>query len=276
MTSQAALEALPPLRDVIRDAGLRADKKFGQNFLLDLNITRKIAKLAKLPDNANMIEIGPGPGGLTRALLENGGHVQAYELDERVRPILDQLVEASGGRLSIHMQDAMAVDWANTLNNSHIVANLPYNIATPLIIKWLYASYANPTSLASMSVMVQAEVADRLAGGPGTKIYGRLSVMSQWLMEVTPVLTLPPGAFTPAPKVHSTVVRFVPRADRPVADFKTMERVVADAFNQRRKMIRSSLHAYTFDYDALGILPTVRAEDLSVDDYVKLANAAKA
>ena len=276
MTSPAALEALPPLRDVIRDAGLRADKKFGQNFLLDLNITRKIVKLAKLPDNANLIEIGPGPGGLTRALLETGGHVQAYELDERVRPILDQLTAASDGRLTVHMQDAMGVDWAKTLNNSHIVANLPYNVATPLIIGWLYASYTDPASLASMSVMVQAEVADRLVAAPGSKIYGRLSVMAQWLMTVAPTITLPPSAFTPPPKVHSTVVRFVPRADRPAADFKTMEKVVAAAFNQRRKMIRSSLGAYNFDFEALGIAPTVRAEELSVDDYVRLSNAVRA
>jgi 16S rRNA (adenine1518-N6/adenine1519-N6)-dimethyltransferase len=268
------LEVLPPLRDVINAAGLRADKKFGQNFLLDLNITRKIVRLAQLPANAPVIEIGPGPGGLTRALLETGAHVTAYELDARVQPILDDLAAASGNRLFVQMKDALSVDWTRIEDNTHIVANLPYNIATPLLFQWLETSYKQPVKIASMALMFQAEVADRIVAAPGGKAYGRLAVMAQWLMECAPLLTLPPSAFTPAPKVHSTVVRFTPRMDRPKADFKTMEQVVAAAFNQRRKMIRSSLSFYEFDWDVLGIDSAQRAENLSVDDYVALSKAA--
>lgn len=269
-----ALESLPKLSETIRKAGLQADKRFGQNFLLDLNVTRKIAKLAEVPEGASVVEIGPGPGGLTRALLEQGVFVDAYELDTRVQPILDELSAASDGRLRVHMQDALEADWHALKNCTHIVANLPYNIATVLLFQWLRVSYESPGKIASMTLMVQEEVAQRITSQPGAKTYGRLSVMCQWLMECKSVLKLPPSAFTPPPKVHSAVVRFTPK-QRLQADYKTMEAVVAAAFNQRRKMIRSSLGAYKFDWEKLGIDPQKRAENLTVADYVVLSNAAK-
>lgn len=268
-----AFEALPKLSEVIRAAGLQADKRFGQNFLLDLNVTRKIVRQADIGENALVVEIGPGPGGLTRALLETGAVVDAYELDPRVKPILDELSDAADGCLRVHMQDALDVDWSLMADGTHIVANLPYNIATPLIVGWLALSWAAPAKIASMSLMVQEEVAGRLAAQPGTKAYGRLSVMAQWLMDVKTIVKLPPSAFTPPPKVHSAVVRFTPKA-RLAADWSRMEKVVAAAFNQRRKMIRTSLGAYGFDWEKLNIDPQKRAENLTVADYVALSIAA--
>lgn len=266
-----ALSDLPPLRDVINAAGLRADKRFGQNFLLDLNITRKIVRLAKLPDDARVIEIGPGPGGLTRALLETGARVTAYELDQRVEPILRDLQKAVNGQLEIVFQDALTADWG-AQNDTHIVANLPYNIATPLLFQWLEIVHKKTDSFPSISVMVQDEVAQRICACPDNKIYGRLSVMTQWIMDVAPVITLPPSAFTPPPKINSTVVRMTPRPQDDL-DFKVMEKIVGDAFNQRRKMIRSSLSSYNFDWDTIGIDPQKRAENLGVEDYKTLARA---
>ncbi len=263
------LADLPPLRDLIRDSGLRADKKFGQNFLLDLNITRKIVRLSDIHPGDQVIEIGPGPGGLTRALLEAEALVTAYEMDERLAPLLSMLPA------DIRFKDALTVNWSDVPNSTKIVANLPYNIATVLIFKWLEVSYANPAAIASMNLMVQQEVAERICAEPGSKVYGRLSVMCQWLCECKIVMNLPPTAFTPPPKVHSSVVRFVPRVDRQPAEYKRMERLVADAFGQRRKMIRSSLSSYNFDWDAIGIDPHKRAEQLALDDYIKLCSAVR-
>lgn len=266
------LSDLPPLRECINAAGLRADKKFGQNFLLDLNITRKIVRLARLPTGARVLEIGPGPGGLTRALLEAGAHVMAFELDSRVKPILLDLQMASAGQLDILFKDALAVDWASYAG-AHIVANLPYNIATPLLFQWLDIVHKNPNSLPSITVMVQEEVAQRICAQPDSKIYGRLSVMTQWIMDVEAVMTLPPSAFTPPPKINSTIIRMTPKSQDDI-DFKAMERIVADAFNQRRKMIRTSLGSYNFCWEKLGIDPQKRAENLTVDNYKILANAS--
>lgn len=267
------LEDLPPLRDLIRDAGLRADKKFGQNFLLDLNITRKIVRLAGVGKDDNVIEIGPGPGGLTRALLETGAHVTAYEMDTRLATVLELLRATQ--KLDLQFKDALEIDWLSILNRTKIVANLPYNIATVLIFKWLDVFWQNPQAISSMHLMVQSEVADRICAAPDSKTYGRLSVMCQWLMECKGVMTLPPNVFTPPPKINSTIVQFIPHKNRLQADYKSMEKLVAAAFNQRRKMVRSSLSAYDFDWDAVGIDSSKRAEQLTVSDYIKLCNVAK-
>jgi len=267
------IENLPPLRDVIEKAGLKADKKFGQNFLLDLNITQKIVRASGLPENVHTYEVGPGPGGLTRALLLNGNNVHAIEMDTRTQSILDDIQHSSDGRFTYSFGDALVYNWSNIDNQSAIIANLPYNVATPLILNWLKLSWQNPASIERMALMVQKEVADRICATPDQKTYGRLSVMCQWLMDVSSIITLPPKAFTPAPKVHSSVVLFIPRPDRPKADFKSMERVVASAFNQRRKMIRTSLKSYAFDWDAFNIDSTKRAENLTIDEYVQLSKA---
>lgn len=261
---------LPPLRDLIRDSGLRADKKFGQNFLLDLNITRKIVRLSDIQPGDPVVEVGPGPGGLTRALIETGATVTAYEMDERVAPILAPL------GIDLHFQDALTVDWTTIPNGTKIVANLPYNIATVLIFQWLNVIYARHEAIASMNLMVQHEVAERICAQPGGKDYGRLSVMCQFMCECKIVMTLPPNAFTPPPKVHSSIVRFVPKAERADVEYAKLEKLVAAAFNQRRKMIRSSLSSYNFDWDAVGIDPQKRAEQLTLDDYIALCKAASA
>ncbi len=266
------IDDLPSLSAVIEQAGLKANKKFGQNFLLDLNITKKIVRASGLDKDVRVYEVGPGPGGLTRALLLNGNDVHAIEMDTRTKPILEQLQQARNYKFTYEFGDALEYEWAQ-LDNAAIIANLPYNVATPLIIKWLKLSFENPQSINRMALMVQKEVADRICATPDQKTYGRLSVICQWLMSVSSIITLPPQAFTPAPKVHSSVVLFVPRTDRPKTDFKSMEQVVASAFNQRRKMIRTSLKSYAFDWDDLNIDATKRAENLSIDEYVRLANS---
>jgi 16S rRNA (adenine1518-N6/adenine1519-N6)-dimethyltransferase len=265
---------LPPLREVIAANNLRAEKKLGQNFLLDLNLTDKIARHAGDLSGATVFEIGPGPGGLTRSLLKAGAEkVVAVEYDPRAIAALAPLRDFADGRLEIVQADALETDLAALAPRAQkriIVANLPYNIATPLTIGWLRQLRGTPGIYSSMTLMFQREVADRLTAPPGGKTYGRLSVMAQWLCTVKRLFDLPPGAFTPPPKVSSSIVQFTPRAASPDAPaFEEMEAVAAAAFNQRRKMLRSSLKGWKLE--EAGIDPELRAEDLPPDAYVKLA-----
>ena len=267
---------LPPLRDVIARHGLGARRALGQHFLLDLNLTRRIARAAGDLSQGTAIEVGPGPGGLTRALLEIGARqVIAIERDERCAPALGELAAAFPGRLSIVMADALEID-ASGLGAPprRIVANLPYNVATPLLLKWLAAIDA----FASLTLMFQKEVADRLTARPRTKDYGRLSVLTQWLAEPRRLFDIPARAFTPPPKVTSTVVQLTPRpAPLHPAERTQLERVTAAAFGQRRKMLRQSLRSLTPDPAALlaqaGVPETGRAEELTIAEFCALARA---
>lgn len=283
-TDYPDLSDLPPLRDVIAAHELRADKKLGQNFLLDANITDKIARAAQALDLADpdsgfagvaVFEIGPGPGGLTRSLLRTqADRVVAIEFDPRAVGALQDLQQKSNTRLEIVQGDALTTDLILLAPDQPraIVANLPYNIATPLLLGWLGQIRTNPNAYKSMTLMFQREVADRIAAAPGSKAYGRLAVMAQWLCHVKKQFDLPPSVFVPAPKVTSSVVRFVPRilpADAP--SFSVMEDVVATAFGQRRKMLRSSLKKYAVFLEEAGIDDNLRAEQLKGEDFVRLA-----
>lgn len=272
------LDDLPPLREVIARHGLDARRALGQNFLLDLNLTRRIARAAGPLDGIHVVEIGPGPGGLTRALLESpAASVTAIERDDRCIAALADLVAASAGRLTLVPGDAMEADPAALAPAPRaIVANLPYNIATPLLIGWLRRA----EHYARLVLMFQKEVAQRIAAAPGSGAYGRLSVIAQWRCTARLELTLPPRAFTPAPKVESAVVRLEPRqmpADSP--PFALMERVTAAAFGQRRKMLRAALKSLTPSPEPLlaaaGIEPTLRAEQVPVEGFVALARAVQ-
>ncbi|WP_020696337.1 16S rRNA (adenine(1518)-N(6)/adenine(1519)-N(6))-dimethyltransferase RsmA [Reyranella massiliensis] len=268
------IAALPPLRETIAAHGLDAKKRFGQHFLLDLNLTRRIARAAAPLDAGTVVEVGPGPGGLTRALLlEGAANVVAIELDRRAIDALRELEAAADGHLALVEADALQVDPA-TLGPAprRIVANLPYNVSTPLLVRWLHAA----DDLADMVLMFQKEVVDRLVAAPRSKDYGRLSVLAQHVCEVRRLFDIPPSAFVPPPKVVSSVARLTPRpaADR-LADLRPLERVTAAAFGQRRKMLRGSLAGLFGDPTAvltdLGLSPTARAEELSVADFVRLA-----
>ena len=265
---------LPALRDVIARYGLDADKSLGQHFLLDLNLCARIVRAAGDVTQGTTIEIGPGPGGLTRALLAAGAHVMAIEKDARCLPLLAELASAYPGRLDVISADALKLRAAEIgAAPRRIVANLPYNIATELLLGWL----EDITAFESLTLMFQREVALRLAAPPGSKTYGRLSVMTQWLCEVALAFDVNPRAFTPTPAVDSTVVSLTPRAT-PLAPAarKTLERVTASAFGQRRKMLRQSLKTLGVDAIALcakaGVDPTARAETLSVEEFCALAN----
>jgi len=273
------IASLPPLREAIRDAGLSAKKSLGQNFLLDLNITRRIARAAGPLQGARILEIGPGPGGLTRALLlEGAAKVVAIERDERFRPILAQIQELSQGRFSPHFQDALEADYnaiAAETGVTQVAANLPYNIATPLIVNWL-TNDRWPPWFSKLTVMVQREVARRLIAEPGSADYGRLAVLTQYRARPRVVFTLPPSVFVPPPKVESALVEIVPRPMAPDAiPVSLLERVTAAAFGQRRKMLRSSLTSLGADTAALiqdaGIDPASRAERLTVAEFIGLA-----
>ena len=270
----SAIEALPALREVIAKHDLAARKSLGQNFLLDLNLTRKIARAAMPWVAPAIFEIGPGPGGLTRALLLEGApKVIAVERDERCLQALASLVDAAEGRLSLHPGDALEADFAALAPPPwQVVANLPYNIATPLILGWL----AQPQHVRRITVLVQKEVAERLAAPPGGKAYGRLSVAAQWRHSVRMLFDIGPKAFVPPPKVTSTLVELQPR-EMPLAEAEPakLERVTAAAFNQRRKMLRAALKPLWPDADerlqAAGIDPTRRAETLSIPEFCALA-----
>lgn len=268
------IAALPPLREVIKSWQLDADKRLGQHFLLDLNLTAKIVRAAGDLSGITAIEIGPGPGGLTRPLVESAAaQVIAVERDPRCVAALQSVVEASQGRLTLIHGDALETDLVALAPAPRtIVANLPYNVATPLLIGWLRQA----SEFASMTLMFQREVALRLIASPRSKDYGRLSVMTQWLTEATLVFDLPAAAFTPPPKVVSSVVRLVPRAMGPdEPSFAAMERVVAACFAQRRKMLRAGLRGFTPDpialLNAAGIDPTARAEELGIAEFRTMA-----
>ena len=269
---------LPPLRDVIARHGLLANKGLGQHFLLDLNLTAKIARAAGDLTHGTTIEVGPGPGGLTRALLDAGAQVTAIEKDKRCGAILAEIADAYPGQLTVIDGDALEIDPA-ALGQAprRIVANLPYNVGTELLLHWL----ARIDAFESLTLMFQTEVAARLAAPPGTKAYGRLSVLTQWLCEVELLFHINPRAFTPPPQVQSSVVHLIPRAE-PLAPARreTLERVTQAAFGQRRKMLRQSLMSLVAgtafrDGDALaraaGVEPTARAETLSVEQFCALA-----
>ena len=268
--------ALPPLREVIARHGLAARKSLGQNFLLDLNLTARIARAAGPLADCTVLEVGPGPGGLTRALLAAGARqVVAIERDDRCVAALADLAAAYPGRLTIVAADALTVDEDRLIAGpAKVVANLPYNIATALLLKWL----RNPRRFESYTLMFQKEVAERLAAAPGRKAYGRLSVLTQWLCEVRLLFDVNPRAFTPPPKVTSTVVGLTPRpTPLAPADMAALEAVTAAAFGQRRKMLRAALRGFTADPERLlaaaGIAPTRRAEELTVAEFCALARA---
>jgi 16S rRNA (adenine1518-N6/adenine1519-N6)-dimethyltransferase len=272
----AALQALPPLRDVLARHGILANKGFGQHFLLDLNITRKIARLAGPLDQCVTLEIGPGPGGLTRALLEAGGRVVAIEKDPRFLPVLAELSAAAPGRLSVIEADALAVDEQAVATEAlagapvRVVANLPYNVGTPLLIKWL----TGPLRPQSMTLMFQKEVAERIVAPTGSDAYGRLAVICQALAQAEIVMDLPARAFTPPPKVASAVTRLTPLAQRPSdTDIAALEAVTREAFGQRRKMLRSSLKRLggAALCEAAGIDPDARAETIDIAGFLRLA-----
>jgi 16S rRNA (adenine1518-N6/adenine1519-N6)-dimethyltransferase len=260
----------PPLRDVIAAAGLAATKALGQHFLLDLNLTGKIARHVPHINAGTIIEVGPGPGGLTRALLLAGAQkVVAIERDARAVLALQPLVQAAAGRLEIIEGDALKFDYTRYPGPRQIVSNLPYNIGTPLLIGWL----ADIAQFESLTLMFQKEVAQRLIAKPSTPEYGRLSVMSQWRCSVKKLFDLPARAFTPPPKVESSVVQFLPATTQDGLAWQDMERVVAAAFSQRRKMLRGTLKSLGDAEDlcaAAAVKPTARAEELSVADFVRL------
>ncbi|MGH6866421.1 MAG: 16S rRNA (adenine(1518)-N(6)/adenine(1519)-N(6))-dimethyltransferase RsmA [Methyloceanibacter sp.] len=273
-------DGLPPLREVIRAAGLSAKKSLGQNFLLDFNLTRRIARAAGPLPGATIIEVGPGPGGLTRALLlEGAGRVIAIEKDERCLPTLHDIAALYPGRLEIVAADALNVNYATLTGNgrARIVANLPYGVGTPLLIGWLKTE-PWPPWFDQLVLMFQREVASRIVATPATKAYGRLAVISQWRTRPRTLFNLPARAFTPSPNVDSALVELVPRsAPEPECDVKRLEQVTAAAFGQRRKMLRTSLRQLTPDskalLESLGIEPTARAENLEVADFCRIASA---
>lgn len=273
----ATIDGLPPLRTVIAEHDLVARRQLGQNFLLDMNLTAKIARLAGDLSACDVLEVGPGPGGLTRGLLAEGArHVLAVEKDARCLPALQQIAQACPGRLDVVIGDALEQDVAARMTPPiRIISNLPYNVGTELLIRWLNPPQW-PPFWDSLTLMFQKEVAERIVARPGSKAYGRLALLSQWRADPKIVLTLPPEAFTPAPKVHSAVVHFT-RRDAPLfpADQRVLERVTAMAFNQRRKMLRSSLKGLGADIEdrlrAAGLTPTARAEEISLEGFCALA-----
>ena len=276
------IDGLPPLREVIRAHDLVAKKQLGQNFLLDLNLTAKIARSAGDLSVCDVLEVGPGPGGLTRGLLAEGARrVVAVEKDARCLPALAEIAAAYPGRLEVLHGDALDLDLARHLTAPvKIVANLPYNVGTELLIRWL-SPPVWPPMWSSLTLMFQKEVAERIVAKPRGDHYGRLALLAQWRCNAAIVMTLPPEAFTPAPKVHSAVVHLtalpVPRFP---CDFNVLQRVTAMAFNQRRKMLRSSLKALKPGIDAIlegvGIPPTARAEEIALEQFCALARAVQA
>jgi 16S rRNA (adenine1518-N6/adenine1519-N6)-dimethyltransferase len=271
------IDQLPPLREVIAQYELMAEKSLGQHFLLDLNITRKIARFAAPMTDGCVIEIGPGPGGLTRALLLEGAKkLYVIEKDRRCIEALQDIAAHADGRMDIISGDALEIAVSGIGQAPRrVVSNLPYNISTVLVLHWLGELYQSPGCITDMVLMFQREVGERLTAKPGNKNYGRLTVIVGWMCEVKTLFHLPGAAFTPPPKVESSVLRLTPRPT-PLfpADMKKLEKLTAAAFGQRRKMLRTSLKQIWPDAEsvlaACGIDPTLRAEDLPITDYGKL------
>ena len=274
----AQIDDLPPLREVIRRHGLTPKKSLGQNFLFDLNLTARIARAAEPLENITVVEIGPGPGGLTRALLALGARrVVAVERDQRAIAALEEIGARYPGQLEIVAGDALRIDPRDQLGpeRARVVANLPYNIATALLIGWL-TTEPWPPWYDSLLLMFQREVAERIVATPGSKSYGRLSVLAGWRTEAKLLFDVAPSAFVPPPKVTSSVVRLTPRPVPLPCQSIALQRVTEAAFGQRRKMLRQSLKTLGVDAGALlseaGIEPTARAEEISVEGFVALAN----
>jgi len=273
-----AIDDLPPLREVIRRHGLAARKSLGQNFLLDLNLTGRIARAAGPLQGMTVVEVGPGPGGLTRALLAGGAQrVIAVERDMRCIAALEEIAARYPDRLTIVEGDALEFDPTTYLAGqpARVVANLPYNIATPLLIRWL-TTEPWPPWYDCLTLMFQREVAERIVAPAGSKTYGRLSILAGWRTEARILFDVSPAAFVPPPKVVSSLVRLVPRAAPLACDADALRRVTAAAFGQRRKMLRQSLKSLSVDpfrlLDMAGLDPTARAEDIPVEAFVALAN----
>ena len=271
------IDQLPPLREVIAQHNLSAQKSLGQNFLLDLNLTSKIARQAGDLTQSDVLEIGPGPGGLTRGLLAEGARrVIAIEKDRRCIAALEDIQKAYPDRLKILEGDALSINPMEHLTGPvKVVANLPYNVGTELLIRWLTPKRW-PPFWTSLTLMFQKEVAERIVAPVASKAYGRLALLSQWCTDANIVMNLPPSAFTPPPKVSSAVVHLTAlSAPRFEAEAAVLEKTVAKAFNQRRKMLRSSLKGFTLDLEeklqAAGISPTLRAEQVSLEQFCALA-----
>jgi len=253
--------------ELLKSHGIQATKSLGQNFLLDMNITAKIVRLSGIKSGDRVIEVGPGCGSLTIPMLQLGASVMAIEKDSRMISVLSEIQRHYPQTLEFITDDALKFDYSNLSMRFHILSNLPYNISTELLVKWL----KHLDNINSMTLMFQKEVADRIIAKPRTKAYGRLSIMSQWLCDVRPLLTLPPSAFTPKPKIDSTVLHFIPK--QPYVDFATilkMEHLLKIAFQNRRKMLRSISSGISAAFENAGITLTSRAEELSVEDYIKV------
>ncbi|MDU9003775.1 16S rRNA (adenine(1518)-N(6)/adenine(1519)-N(6))-dimethyltransferase RsmA [Sedimentitalea todarodis] len=275
----SAIDSLPPLREVIATHQLSARKSLGQNFLLDLNLTAKIARQAGDLADCDVLEIGPGPGGLTRGLLTQGARkVLAVEKDSRCIPALREIAAAYPGRLKIVEGDALLIDpMAHLTSPVRVAANLPYNVGTELLVRWLTPPIW-PPFWQSLTLMFQREVAERIVAQPGSKTYGRLAILAQWRADTRIAMSLPPGAFTPPPKVSSAVVHLTALPEpRFPANPRTLERIVAAAFNQRRKMLRAALKGLAPDIEdrlqSVGLRPTDRAEQVPLEGFCALARS---
>jgi 16S rRNA (adenine1518-N6/adenine1519-N6)-dimethyltransferase len=276
-----AIDGLPPLRDVINTHDLRAKKSLGQNFLLDLNLTAKIARQAGNLTGCDVLEVGPGPGGLTRGLLAEGARrVLAVEKDARAMAPLAEIAAHYPGRLEVINADALELDpRAHLTAPIRIISNLPYNVGTELLVRWLTPKEW-PPYWQSLTLMFQKEVAQRITAKPGSKAYGRLAILAQWRCDARMVMELPPEAFTPPPKIHSAVVHLeaLPEPRFP-ADAATLQRLTATAFQQRRKMLRASLKSISPDIQDMlieaGIKPTQRAEEIGLEQFCALARLVK-
>lgn len=274
----AQIDDLPPLREVIANHGLNAKKSLGQNFLLDLNLTSRIARSAGSLEDCTVLEIGPGPGGLTRALLASGAKkVVAIEKDSRCLPALAQIADHYPGRLEVIEGDALQIDPVSITGGDkvRIAANLPYNVGTQLLISWI-TTETWPPFWSSLTLMFQKEVGERIAAVPGSKAYGRLGVLAGWRCKGGILFDISPKAFTPPPKVTSAVVHLTPNNKPLPCDLKSLERVTAAAFGQRRKMLRASLKSLAPNAESLiedaGLRPTARAEEIDIEGFVALSN----
>lgn len=272
-------DTLPPLSEIISRHGLSAKKSFGQNFILDLNLTRKIARQVPNLQNTHVLEIGPGPGGLSRALLMEGvKHLTVIEKDDRCVPILDEISKAYPNRMSSIMGDAMSINHADIMPKGdapiHICANLPYNVGTALLVKWM-CSATWPPFFSGLTLMFQKEVGARIVAKPNSKSYGRLTVLTGWRSRSEILFDIPPQAFTPAPKVTSSVVQIIPTPPCDDAlEMKSLEKLSEAAFGQRRKMLRASLKNLGFsieDFEKISLKGTERPEQLDVETLCKVA-----